>query len=71
METVTHTQFAWPLPGNRKFYYTGQESDAEFIDAALKDSERYRKMRNADMQTRNKLAHYSGQALDEALDALK
>jgi hypothetical protein len=35
-----------------------------------KDAERYRKLRNASMDERNRLEHYAGPALDEALDAL-
>jgi multidrug resistance efflux pump len=39
-------------------------------DAATKDAERYRKLRSADMETRNRLEHYSDSALDVVLDAL-
>lgn len=39
--------------------------------AALReDAARYRKLRNASMDERNRLEHYAGPALDEALDAL-
>ena len=34
-----------------------------------KDAQRYRKLRNASMDERNRLDHYAGPALDEALDA--
>lgn len=44
MERISHTTYAWPLPGNRKFNYTGMESDAAFIDAAFQDAEKYRKL---------------------------
>ena len=37
--------------------------------AALeKDAERYRKLRNASMDERNRLEHYAGPELDKALD---
>jgi hypothetical protein len=71
MERITHTTYSWPLPGNRKFLYTGDELDALFIDAAFGDAERYRKLRRGQ--------HWSvvdgvgktlrGVALDVALDA--
>ena len=38
------------------------------IDALRDDAGRYRKMRSADMPTRNRLEHYSGAALDLMLD---
>lgn len=47
------------------------EQRAEARQAALeKDAQRYRKLRNASMDERNRLEHYAGPALDEALDAL-
>lgn len=38
--------------------------------ALEKDAQRYRKLRNASMDERNRLEHYSGPELDKALDAL-
>lgn len=47
------------------------EQRAEARQAALeKDAQRYRKLRSASMDERNRLEHYAGPALDEALDAL-
>ena len=47
------------------------EQRAEARQAALeKDAQRYRKLRNVSMDERNRLEHYAGPALDEALDAL-
>ena len=44
---------------------------AEKRQAALeKDAQRYRKMRNASMDERNRLEHYAGPELDKMLDAL-
>ena len=40
------------------------------VAALRKDAERYRKLRSADMTTRNWLEHYSDSALDVVLDAL-
>lgn len=39
-------------------------------DALQKDAERYRKLRNADIDMRNRLEHYADAALDVVLDAL-
>lgn len=41
-----------------------------WIDALRDDAGRYRKLRSADMTTRNRLEHYSNSALDVVLDAL-
>ena len=47
------------------------EQRAEARPAALeKDAQRYRKLRNASMDERNRLEHYSGPELDKMLDAL-
>lgn len=44
---------------------------AEDRQAALeRDARRYRKLRNASMDERNRLEHYAGPELDKALDAL-
>lgn len=40
------------------------------LEALRKDAERYRKLRSADMETRNRLEHYAASALDVVLDAL-
>ena len=40
------------------------------LEALRKAAERYRKLRSADMDTRNRLEHYSDSALDVMLDAL-
>ena len=45
--------------------------DAAAELAALeKDAQRYRKLRNASMDERNRLEHYAGPELDKMLDAL-
>jgi len=47
------------------------EQRAEARQAALeKNAQRYLKLRNASIDERNRLEHYAGPALDEALDAL-
>jgi len=45
MEKITHDEYVWPLPNGKRFHFTGDKADAEFIDAAFKDSERYRWLR--------------------------
>lgn len=44
--------------------------EAKELAALRKDAERYRKLRDAGMDERNRLEHYSGPALDVVLDAL-
>lgn len=47
------------------------EQRAEARQTALeKDAQRYRKLRNASMDERNRLEHYAGLELDKMLDAL-
>ena len=48
-----------------------REQRAEARQAALeRDAQRYRKLRNASMDERNRLEHYAGPELDKMLDAL-
>ena len=44
MEQLTHEEYVWPLPNGKRFHFAGDKADAEFIDAAFKDAERYRKL---------------------------
>ena len=41
MEKLTHTTFAFMLPHGKHIRFTGDAIEAELIDAAFKNSERY------------------------------
>ena len=68
------------LPNNQRYLNaTAEETQAALAAicrhaderaAQRKDAERYCKLRDADMDVRNRLEHYSGPALDVVLDAL-
>jgi hypothetical protein len=63
---------AWFHPGDdAPVMWSCTECKRKFVpmDLAMeKDAERYRLMRNSSMDERNRLEHYAGPALDDALD---
>ncbi len=68
---LARMQSALEQTGTRSADYLRRAIKAETRAAELAtDAQRYRKLRNANMDVRNRLEHYGGDALDERLDAL-
>jgi len=72
VEKRTHVEYIWPLASGRRFHFSGAEVDAEFIEAAFKDAERYRKVRHGQhwSVSHGTAEPLRGEALDAVLDAM-
>jgi hypothetical protein len=48
MERITYAQYRWKLANGKVFTFSGEEDDALLIDAAFKDSEKWRYLMKQD-----------------------